>query len=112
MARCPQCNHNVPFRALLGTAGSGGFICPTCNTELDLRLWARVVTTVVALAVAISVSLVINERLRSSGFGWPLVPITGMVILPLIGVLVAWGGWVSVVRLRRRSAPGRGLGPL
>ena len=60
------------------------------------------------MAVAYPVSVVIYERLRSSGFAW-LGPI---VTFPLIGLLVTWVVWVSVVRLRRHRAPGGVLGPL
>ena len=96
----------------VGRSFLSDIICPACYTELDLRPWDRFVTIGAPPGVAIGVGMDILERLRSSGFGGTLVPITVIVILLLIVVLVAWGGWVSVVRLRRHGALGPGIGPI
>ena len=108
MAQCPQCKAKVPYSALLRAGGLAGITCPTCKVELAPNVW----TNALALAVAIPISMAATNALRSSGLAWYIALLCLLLTYILTFALISWVGWVSVIRLRKRSDPSGPLGPL
>ncbi len=102
VAQCPQCQHKVPYSAMLRAGGLAGIVCPRCNTELEPVMWRQLTALAVAMVISMAAASGVGFVGLANGWRGPVQLVTFVVLSML--------AWVTVFRLQRRGDRSRPLG--